>query len=912
MSWKNWLAKCMRRLLSIYLAALLLPMFFFTADARAAGNLTQNSARECAICHFRWIDQFVQGHGTALAGYEKEDVAGDELMCLSCHDGSTADSRSKVWLLDMHKTGMKPSDKVKIPKLYPLSASGEMMCATCHSAHSNPTDTSIERSVFLRITNNDSIMCEMCHVAQLPRTENHPIHLGKEPLPDRIFAEGATPSFTDRNHVICESCHTPHGGVERNLVSTMAASALCLICHPNKIDDTTGPATEQVNHPLHVEFKTDPTRDITLQAGEKNSLQCLSCHKVHLHAPETKSLVAQKEILCGYCHPDKENRPLTAGSGRANHPLAVAFKPVPDGAFAPPGGENNTVQCYSCHAMHQHVPGTKGLPARRDVLCATCHADQTLVEATDHDLRITVPADSNILEQGAVQFGVCVSCHVPHKAAGPYLWSRPNAEAELSPSGLCLSCHQEKGLAEKKGVGLHSHPVAVELRKVPPLPAALTSLGLGLPPAAEQVPGTPPLPLFAHADGRNLVECHTCHNPHQWQPGQKLKGQGVNVEGDGRSSFLRQPVGGSESLCSSCHRDQFLLEGTDHDLRVTARTETNGAGMSIAEAGVCSACHVPHNGQGPMLWARLLPGERESHSYLCLSCHTKKGLAGEKTLGKYSHRVGTIVQGTPDLPLVKRGEDKWVTDCATCHNPHSWQPDGKAKGIGKNTEGDGASSFLRKTSLGQADLCMECHAHQGNVTGTDHDLRITAPDSTNLQGKTPAQGSVCSPCHTVHNAANQGGLWNGPLSAPGKDFMARACYGCHRQDGSGKNKVVEVAGHPERFYFGYHQPYTISQHYMPDDYSEYPLFDAEGNKTASGEITCPTCHDPHIWHPDRIKQGPGTNLEGTPVDSFLRKDVRRGLCYACHGIKTLPLYRYYHVEEERRKMIGPYAPTKRF
>ena len=910
MSWKKLLHKNMYRSLALYLAALLLQIIF-PHEGRSAGNLTQNSARECAICHFRWIDQFVQGHGTALAEYEKEDVAGDELMCLSCHDGSTVDSRSKIWLLDMHKTRMKPSDKVKIPKLFPLSHNGEMMCSTCHSAHSNPTDTSIERSIFLRITNNDSIMCEMCHVAQLPRSENHPIHQGKEPLPDRIFAEGATPSFTDRKQVICESCHTPHAGVEKNLVYTMAASALCIICHANKMDDTTGPPSQQVNHPLHVEFKTDPARKITLPAGEKNSLQCLSCHKVHLHARDTKSLVAKKEILCGYCHPDKENKSGAAGSGQANHPLAVAFKAVPGGEFVPPGGANNTVQCYSCHALHQHAPGTKGLPARRDVLCASCHTDQYLVEATDHDFRVTVPADINVLEQGSAQFGVCVSCHVPHKATGPYLWSRPRAEEELSPSGLCLSCHQEKGPAEKKGVGRHSHPVSVEVRNIPPLPPALLSLGLGLPPATGQVVGKPPLPLFTHADGRSLVECHTCHNPHQWQPGQKIKGQGVNVEGDGKSSFLRQPVGAAASLCSSCHADQFLVEGTDHDLRVTARAETNAAGKSVAEDGICSGCHVPHNGQGPMLWARLLTEERESHSYLCLTCHRKKGPGGEKTLGRYSHRLGVAVQGSPDLPLVKREEHKQVMDCATCHNPHNWKPGGQSKGSGKNVEGDGASSFLRASSLGQAELCMKCHERQGNVAGTDHDLRITAPDATDLQGKTPAQGSLCSPCHTVHNAASQGALWNGPLTAPGKDFMARACYGCHRPDGAGKDKVVAVGEHPKSFYFGYNKPDTAFQNFLPDDYSRFPLFDAEGNKTAVGEITCPTCHDPHIWHPDRIAKGPGTNLEGKPVDSFLRKDVRQDLCYACHGIKTLPLYRYYHVAEERKKMTGPYPPAKR-
>jgi predicted CXXCH cytochrome family protein len=902
----------MHWILSLYSAALLAQMFAFPCVAQAAGNLTQNSARECAICHFRWIDQFVQGHGTALADYEKEDVAGDELMCFSCHDGSTEDSRSKIWLHDMHKTRIKPTDKVKIPKLFPLSENGEMMCDTCHSAHSNPTDTSIERSVFLRITNNDSIMCEMCHVAQMTRTENHPTHAGKEPLPERIFAEGATRSFTDVKQVICESCHTPHAGVEKNLVYTMADSALCIICHANKIDDTKGPPSEQINHPLHVEFKTDPTREITLQAGEKNSLQCLSCHKVHLHAPATKALVAKKEILCGYCHPDKENKNPSPGTGKANHPLAVAFKAPAEGQFVPPAGDNNSVQCYSCHAIHQHSPGTKGLPAPRDVLCATCHAAQYLVEATDHDFRITVPADINVLEQGSMQFGVCVTCHVPHKATGPYLWSRPTPKAEMTPSGLCLSCHQEKGPAEKKGVGRHSHPVSVELRNIPPLPSALTSLGLGLPPVSGQTPGPFPLPLYAHADGRSLVECHTCHNPHQWQPGQNSKGQGVNAEGDGMNSFLRQPLVGKESLCASCHADQFMVEGTDHDLRVTAQAETNAAGKGVAEAGICSSCHIPHNGQGPMLWAKPLTAERESHSYLCISCHNKKGPGKEKTLGEFSHRLGVTVKEKTELPLVKRDENHLVMDCATCHNPHSWKPDGQTRGSGKNTEGDGDSSFLRKTSLGQAALCMECHALQGNVAGTDHDMRVTAPDSTNMQGKTPAQGSVCSPCHTVHNAASQGGLWNGPLSAPGKDFMARACYGCHSPDGAGKGKLVEVGGHPERFYFGYNKPYTIAQHYMTESYIEYPLFDAEGNKTSAGEITCPTCHEPHIWHPDRIEKGPGTNIEGTPVDSFLRKEVRRGLCYACHGIKTLPLYRYYHVEQERRTMIGPYTPSKRF
>ncbi|MDW7772999.1 MAG: cytochrome c3 family protein [Desulfobulbaceae bacterium] len=875
------------RHLIILFALLLGQTLFFIGELQAAGNLTRNSSRECAICHFRWIDQFIEGRGTALAEYEVEDVAGDELMCFSCHDGSTEDSRSKVWLLDMHKTGVKPSDKVKIPKLFPLSHEGEMMCATCHSAHSNPTDTSIERSIFLRITNNDSIMCEMCHVAQLERVENHPIHQGKNPLPDRIFAEGAVPSFTDVKHVICESCHTPHGGVDRNLVYTMSESALCAICHPDKIDDTEAPASEQVNHSLFVAFKQDPSLEFTLQAGENGTLQCLSCHKMHQHAPGTKSLLARRKILCTYCHADKDMQ-LTAAPKTANHPVEVIFKPVPAGEFVPAGGENNTVQCYSCHAIHQHAPGTKGLPASREILCATCHADQVLVEGTDHDLRITKPEDINILEQNVEQFGVCVSCHIPHKATGRYLWSRPAGEEILTPSALCLVCHGEEGPAAKKGVGEYSHPVAVEIKD------------------------SSQLPLYKHENGRLTMECHSCHDPHRWQPGLRIKGQGMNAEGDGSSSFLRQPVGTSAALCSSCHAEHYRVDGTDHDLRVTAQEETNIAAQSIAQAGICSSCHIPHNGTGPMLWAKPLGEERTSHSYLCLSCHTKKGPGAAKMLGKYSHRVGVAVSGTPQLPLVKKDEITSVMECGTCHNPHSWIPGGENKGSGINIEGDGASSFLRITNQKQPELCIECHGQQGNVAGTDHDMRIIAPDSKNLQGQDPSKGTVCSPCHSVHNAVSQAALWNSELSTSAKDFMARACYGCHRQEGIGKDKLVSVGSHPERYYFGYNKPYSIEQHYIPQSATYmYPLFDSEGRRTPAGEITCPTCHDPHIWHPDKIEPGPGINIEGTPVDSFLRKDVRKGLCYACHGIKTLFLYRYYHVDEERRTMMGPYSPSTR-
>jgi predicted CXXCH cytochrome family protein len=864
----------------ILLAGLFLPF----QSLNAAGNLTQNSSRECAICHFRWIDQFVQGQHTVLADYETEDVAGVELMCFSCHDGSTADSRSEIWLHDMHKTGIKPSDNVKIPKLFPLSKDGQMVCATCHSAHSNPTDTSIERSVFLRITNNDSIMCELCHINQVPPENNHPIHSGKKPLPEQLFSEGASLSFTDTNHVICESCHTAHASVERTLVHTMADSALCIICHTDKVDANPTQSATGVNHPLKVEFKTDPSLDISLQAGAKNSLLCLSCHKVHEHAPGTKALVVPRDPLCSFCHADKDDRLSPLKGLNSNHPLAVTFKPSPDAGTQLDAGENNSVRCFTCHRIHQHTPETKALAAERDPLCSSCHAAQYNVERTDHDLAVTASAELNSEGQGSKQYGVCVSCHVPHKASGPFLWSRSGLKDMASPSALCLSCHSKEGPGAKKSVGNYSHPVGVKVKD------------------SQQ------LPLHTQGNGETVMECHTCHDPHQWQPGHNNKGEGENIEGDGESSFLRQPCAADQVLCSTCHPEESRVEQTDHDLRITGPQLNNIAGNNANQTGSCSSCHIPHNGSGPMLWAQPLYGKGESTSRLCLSCHNRRGAASKKTVGKYSHPVGVAVDASLDLPLHKINETTSVMECATCHNPHIWRPDRQQHGNKENVEGDGLSSFLRETSVGDPVLCNKCHPRQSNVAGTEHDMRVVAPDTLKSEETTSSPTSICTPCHTVHNATNQAALWNAALSPYRKDFMARACYGCHNSEGVGKEKPVKVGSHPQRIHFGYNKPYASTKGTDQDLSVNFPLYDKHGQKKMSGEITCPTCHDPHIWQLGKVEKGPGVNLEGTPVNSFLRKDVRRGFCYQCHGIKTLSLYRYYHVVEERKKLMGPYSP----
>ncbi|BCO08304.1 cytochrome c [Desulfolithobacter dissulfuricans] len=867
--------------------------------AHGAGNLTRNSARECAICHFRWIDQFVQGYGTVLTPLETEDVAGTELMCLSCHDGSTDDSRKKVWILDRHKTGIIPSDKVKIPKLFPLSHDGKIVCATCHSAHGVPTDTSIERTIFLRISEKESIMCEMCHVGKTDTSHNHPLHSGDRPLPEAIFKAGAVPSDRDPRQVICESCHTAHGGVERNLLLPASDSTLCITCHEKRIDPKESPRTSHENHPVRVVMKEDrlPRGQVTF-TGRDNSVQCLSCHLIHREKKPGQPLppksgptrydyiLIQPESdssLCLLCHREKASGPGGSTSTGTNHPINKSFK-QPPGTTRYYQGPGHTLQCRTCHRPHQAAPGSRGLVLPEKTVCSSCHTSEAMVVATDHDLRITAPKSQNRLKQTPERAGVCSPCHVPHNGGGRYLWARPTGK-QGPDSALCQDCHRQGREAGKKTIGKVTHPVDVVFkRKVD-------------------------LPLATGDDNIGRIQCHTCHNPHQWRPGDPAPGTGHNEEGDASSSFLRKTSGADPSLCRTCHEKESFVADTDHDLHLTAPKAKNSAGRTVTQDGICSPCHVVHNGTGPRLWARTLPGN-PSRSDLCRSCHRTGGVAKAKTTGKNSHPVSVPVEEKVNLPLSGQGKNGNNMECETCHNPHQWSGDQATTGPGRKVEGTEATSFLRIPNLEKPLLCRECHRREYLVTGTDHDLRYTAPDSKNARGQKAVSGSACAPCHGIHNAANRVVLWNAPLmkGRKGDDFMEKACYGCHNPRGAGKEKLVQVGSHPRRIYFGYRLPYSSTLLDDPSSPDGIPLFTGDGRTAVTGEISCPTCHDPHVWQAGQSRPGNGRNIEGSPVNSFLRREVRKKLCYECHGIDTLFLYRYYHVTKERQKIKGHYSP----
>jgi predicted CXXCH cytochrome family protein len=209
----------------------------FSAYAQVEVPKNPDSAKECAICHYRWVDTFyIEGRGSDLVDFTAERVEDKPEMCFSCHDGSVVDSRARVYNDRRHKINTPPPPSMKIPKIFPLDRDGNMQCATCHTAHGVSSEPGIEKTIFLRTSNRNSEIYRMCHGDKDGglETGNHPIDTTKLEIPQRLIAYGAIVG-EKKNQVICETCHTVHGSpYESFLIESAKDSTLCLECHSDK------------------------------------------------------------------------------------------------------------------------------------------------------------------------------------------------------------------------------------------------------------------------------------------------------------------------------------------------------------------------------------------------------------------------------------------------------------------------------------------------------------------------------------------------------------------------------------------------------------------------------------------------------------------------------------------------------
>jgi len=426
---------------------------------------------------------------------------------------------------------------------------------------------------------------------------------------------------------------------------------------------------------------------------------------------------------------------------------------------------------------------------------------------------------------------------------------------------FCFSCHREGSFAQGKTIDETGHPSPEVLQTRP---------------------------------DTVITDCNGCHDPHRWNPTDTSDKGDFFTPGDHSNSFLVSPSGPGSTLCRKCHTEKFALAGSKHDF------------SGKMEGGkLCEACHVSHGGQAVLMWPSEPSGESAYGSSTCLSCHPEKeGSAGSEQDG-FNHPIGISPGPSPteDLPLFTsegRRHGRGKISCGTCHDPHRWSPSGE-ESPSASAEPGPANSFLRLPSNGFSPLCFPCHSNQSMMVGTDHDLRVTAPESLNPDGLTTEESGVCGSCHRMHSVPSPFALWNRGLGK-GEDLQSRYCRNCHDEGGM---KEAMVPSRIETHLVGYPGKGMVGRTFAPqrtsilDMATTFALYNHEGEQENDrGFLSCASCHDVHAWEPDTSRSGAGVPLEGDLKNSFLKARttfaIGRSFCKQCHGEDTLELYRNYH------------------
>jgi len=216
-------------------------------------------------------------------------------------------------------------------------------------------------------------------------------------------------------------------------------------------------------------------------------------------------------------------------------PSAGITLPVVNNEPVFPMNDDGRMYCGTCHSAHQITDAENQAPTFMRVdpkdgnMCQACHDGKRSIAGSDHvrstSRRRKAPADF-------AARGVCVRCHVAHKAKGPVLWSRQPGEGNIPVNQLCTSCHEDE-------VHPSEHPnEVVAWSQVLRDPFLLS-------------PGSA-MPVF-DSDGLQSVNgsigCPTCHDAHR----QRIP----DLPPERASKFLRltNTIG---FLCADCHDSSSL------------------------------------------------------------------------------------------------------------------------------------------------------------------------------------------------------------------------------------------------------------------------------------------------------------------------------------------------------------------
>ncbi len=858
----------------------------------------------------------------------------DSSLCLACHPEHAQKNAFQ------HPLGRadNPVPQVVLDAGGKTSDDGHMVfCQTCHEPHG-------ATNAWMLVL-PPSKLCIACHTDKAPETRpaaGAPVHSightypGFEP-PTTLLEEDAT--FGPNNELGCLSCHRLHdaSGAKPLLIRKNEDSSLCLECH-KKEDKVIGS-----RHDLRLS-----SPETVNASGEKPSASgpCGSCHRIHGWARDVPETNRPHSSGCMECHsiggPGSHNRPYVDA-----HAVGTALSQDMSTTL-PLDSATGSIGCLTCHDPHcprasevgVEEPASK-VPTPRSFLrhegsqlCTLCHDKIGPSLRAPHDPAEFAPA---VREKLALHpsVGPCRVCHTTHNAQGPHLWTQePIADFQLPIAdfsienrkskiengflipNLCGTCHLDKlgvrnsvhdpGTNEwasepgftSRGSCLDCHPVhgknekdsiwaSLGGRDTP----AQTCENCHRPDGPGKVMETPhmgkkviadfqlPIANFPIGNRKSQIEnvlklsndrrilCTTCHDIHQEPQSSKL---------------LRTTV---PDLCGLCHQDKLAIQDSVHDPGTNEWADKLG----FVSQGSCIDCHRIH---GPArqggIW-EFIPS-RDTQSQLCQTCH-RAGAPGRPVetphMGKKviadcqlpiaNSSIENVLLQTfaNDSEILPLSDQKRIL-CTSCHDIHQ-----KVQGP------------KLRASRQDSSLCLVCHSQFGGLLDTPHDLRTSAPAVRNVRGETAGESGPCGSCHTVHrNSRGSGFRAQGSLSR--RDFGRSLCIYCHRQDRCGAEHIPKHTDHPE---------VPLLNRAEPGQPGHMPTFDARGEPSPQGVISCLTCHEPHAG-PSIPRSKAGVSRSR---NKFLRPADQRQLCADCHGIEALWRFLYYHKDRRNphpeRKVI---------
>jgi predicted CXXCH cytochrome family protein len=211
-----------------------------------------------------------------------------------------------------------------------------------------------------------------------------------------------------------------------------------------------------------------------------------------------------------------------------------------------------------------------------------------------------------------------------------------------------------------------------------------------------------------------------------------------------------------------------------------------------------------------------------------------------------AHPVGVPVPpniATP-LPLDAASRD---IGCLTCHDPHTPRPPEATPEPQSGSHISAPRSFLRREG---SHLCVLCHDKMADSLHGPHDPAGFSPSLRETLGVHPSAGS-CRGCHTTHGAKGPH-LWaRTPADSPAGP-TSNLCRACHNG-----NWVKEPQGT--------HHPLRLAS----ESNSLAGETDFAGPAGSPPEVSCDSCHDPHL---------------GAQSASLLRP-LGDNLCTNCHQDK---------------------------